>query len=394
MNPVTSIVLDLARERRWLLRNLNATEGQTWSGPLPVGALMDIPADDIGAQRLLNEGVPIVRIGRWPHPLDAKVPAIISGGSECGVLAADHFADRDFEHVACVGFDPWGDYQAIYLTLAAQAQRRGMKCHLHQHRSKAALLGNSVEHNATNLRRLWELRQEEFTQWLRGLPLPVGLLGFNDLSASRYLEWALAAGLRVPQDAAVLGIGNDLYSCETAAVPLSSIAHDYNRIAQTAMDLLERRMQGQAIEQTTVSLPPLGVIERQSTDVLAASDPQVVEALRFMWEHISQDLSVDQIVEHVGVSRRALERAFKRELGRGVAEEFRRRRLEESCKLLIKTDLRISQIAHTLNFNSDHQFFRAFRSAYGTTPVTYRRRHREKRSVGGLGTNGTVRRGD
>lgn len=95
-----------------------------------------------------------------------------------------------------------------------------------------------------------------------------------------------------------------------------------------------------------------------------------------MWDNITQDLSVNQIASHVGVNRRSLERAFRRDLGRGINQEYQRRRLEKAGQLLIQTDLSIADVSTALGFNAHTYFCRVFREAYGVSPAQYRRENR------------------
>jgi len=83
--------------------------------------------------------------------------------------------------------------------------------------------------------------------------------------------------------------------------------------------------------------------------------------------------SVDRIADHAGVTRRTLERAFQKNIGRGVNAEFQRRRLERARDLLIQGDLPVTRIAVMLGYSAPSQFGRAFRLAYGTSPSQYRR---------------------
>jgi LacI family transcriptional regulator len=140
--------------------------------------------------------------------------------------------------------------------------------------------------------------------------------------------------------------------------------------------MLDHLIAGRPVEQTAVKVPPVGVVTRQSTDVLAASDPKVVAALRFMWNHVAEDLTVDQIAREVGTPRRSLERAFMQDLGRGIYQEFLRRRLDLARDHVLQTDRSIGEIADLLGFNSVTAFGRAFKAAYGASPIQYRRRHR------------------
>jgi len=366
--PYTPRMLELARERRWRLISLAKFEGNLPPDLDVRGALTSFLPTAEHVRALRKSGVPVVRVGSWPHPDDSDVPAVIPDHTVAGHLAAEHFAKRDFKHVACVGRDPWGDNQATYEGFAARAEELGCQCHLLREEAKV------VEQLSSPLER-WQWRREQFIEWIKSLPRPVGMLMFGDLQADRACHWALEAGLSVPADVAVLGMGNNAVMCDCATVPVSSIAHDSDGLAEIAVETLAQLLAGRSLEQTTIRVPPLGVVTRQSTDVLAASDPNVANALRFMWDHVAEDLSVDAIARHVGVSRRTLERAFERELGRGINSEFQRRRLEKARELLLLTDLKVTELAQALNFSSHNYFCRAFGKAYGISPARYRREH-------------------
>jgi LacI family transcriptional regulator len=362
-------LLALAEARQWRLVSLGKFSGQVPVDVTVRGALVDVLPTTPMVRQLLDQGIPVVRIGRLPHPEDHHVPAVMHDHLGSGRVAAEHFAQRDFRHVAYVGRKPWSDERAMYQAYAKRCDALGLQCHLFQEEVDRI----KAEH-ATG-QDVWQLRREAFVGWLAQAPKPLGLFTFGDPAADLYCQWIVSAGLRVPEDVAVLGMGDNAFVCECATVPISSVAPDRAKIARTAVDMLARLMTSQALDQTTVQVPPLHVVTRQSTDVLAASDPTVMTALRFMWDRVADDLSVDQIARHVGVSRRTLERAFTREMGRGINAEFQRRRLEEARKLLVQTDLKVAEIATAMGCSSRSYFFQAFRKAFGISPAQYRKQH-------------------
>jgi transcriptional regulator GlxA family with amidase domain len=99
----------------------------------------------------------------------------------------------------------------------------------------------------------------------------------------------------------------------------------------------------------------------------------VAAALRYIWDWLHYDLSVDQIADEVGLSASQLQRRFQKALGRSVVQELLRKRLDEARHLLRTTDLSIADIAPKLGFHSDSYLYRSFRSAYGMTPAQYRK---------------------
>ncbi|MBI1336573.1 MAG: helix-turn-helix domain-containing protein [Phycisphaera sp.] len=373
-HPSAASMMELARERQWQLIQL-----ETYGGQLPPdldvrGAIVNWLPTEKHALELLELGVPTVRMGNDVHPDDALMPSILQDRAATGRLAAEHFAQRDFKHIAFIGRTPWGMNKTLYEAFALRAGELGCTAHLRQEMNVPT--PKMVDGGPLPDRARWQARREAFTQWLTALPKPVGLLAFGDLVAVRYCQWASGAGLRVPEDVAVLGIGNDEFICECAQVPLSSVALDHAGVAKTAMDTLQRLIDGQPPEHNPSYVPPKGVVTRRSTDFLAASDPIVIRALRYMWDHVTEDLTVDQIARSVHVSRRKLERAFHADLEHGVYQEFQRRRLDKACEFLLQTDWKIADISRALKFSSPVYFSQAFRATFQTTPGQYRRARR------------------
>ncbi len=331
------------------------------------GALMSCLPTDPLAQQLLAQGVPVVRIGNLPHPDDPRMPAIIPDQVASGRLAADHFAQRGFVRLGFVGYSPWRGREMLYEGFRTRAEELHCQCHL------LSLNEDEMHSQATAGRDFYDVHMQHVRDWWNTLPRPLGLLASGDMAANRYCQWAIEAGLSVPEDIAVLGVGNFPLTAEGAIVPLSSIDTNEPGMVDTAIDTLRRLIDGETLETSTIMVPPRVVVTRRSTDVLAATDPHVVKALRYMWDHVTENLSVEQIAEHVEVSRRKLERAFEHDLGRGINAELQRRRLERACELLCRTEWPIQDIAKFLKYSSNKYFGDIFRSNYGISPRQYRR---------------------
>ena len=78
----------------------------------------------------------------------------------------------------------------------------------------------------------------------------------------------------------------------------------------------------------SVYVQPVGVIPRQSTDLMAVDDPEVVAALKFIRSHAGEPLKVNDVLKHVAMSRRSLEMHFQRAISRTIHEEIMRVRIE------------------------------------------------------------------
>jgi LacI family transcriptional regulator len=363
-------ILASARELKWQLIDVSYYHGVLPPALEVQGVITTRLPSDPFVKDLLARGCPVVRMGKLPNPKDHLVPAVMEDLNLLGRMAAEHFADRGFRHVAYRGVVPWSDARSMYEGLKTRAAELGMACHLLR-----VDAGVKVE-GKTRLEGI-EGRRAKTLAWLSEIPKPVGFLGYGDSMAIRICNWCAEAGINVPREVAVLGRGNNVFTCESALTTLSSFARDDLRIAETAVELLQQLIDGQTPDETTVMIPPNGVVVRESTDVLATHDPLVSRAMKFMWDHLSKNIGVDDIAREAGVSRRKLERAFREDLGRGINHELLRRRLERSCELLLNTDLPIAEIAPMLGFGSKDYFQRAFRKAVGVSPGRWRRNGEE-----------------
>ncbi len=319
-------------------------------------------------RRLLRLGVPVVQIDNFVLP--EKCCCVVPDHRAIGRLAAEHFAQRGFRNMAYLHSEVFADslFKDVGLSFAEHARRLGATVDLFA----IQRLGRSVP---------WarlDILAKRLARQIAKLKLPLGIFTYHDTMAIRICQLCDVAGLRVPEEVAVLGNYNDPYKCEFAPMPLSSVDVDLFGQARTAAELLGRMMDGEPAPAGPILTPPAGVVARQSTDVLAVPDVEAASALRYMWEHLAEPLTVVGIAEAAGISRRKLERRFRQHLHRGVNEELMRKRIERACELLVSTKATGSVIAEQVGFGTDKYFYVMFRKLMGTTPRKYRLAHRDK----------------
>ena len=369
-------IVHLAREWEWDLLDLGFTRQTIPPGPQPAGAFISCLPDDPLAERLRGLGCPAVRVGSLPNPRDDLLPAVLPDLAASGRLAADHFVERGFKQIGLVGFaplDPEANFYPAFKAFRERSEELGVICHVHR------LKPTTKEHEPDR----YERRTREVGQWLAGLPKPMGVLSYCDYESARICTMCQTTGLVVPEQVALLGYGNNELICELSPVALSSIEPDKEEQGRQAAHRWPGRLAGESAPEAPITVPPKGIVARRSTEVLAVGDLRVARAMRFMWDHLEQNLSVDNVAAEVGLSRRSLERAFRAELGLGVNAELRRRRLERCCELLKTTDLPILELPSLTGFRSTDYLHRAFRKAYGTTPQRWRKENREEDDEGG-----------
>jgi len=213
-------------------------------------------------------------------------------------------------------------------------------------------------------------------EWLVALPKPIGVLGCNDDYAHRVLNEARRQGIKVPDELAVLGVDDDELFNTLVTPSLSSIVLPAQQIGFEAAAKLERLMKGERPGALVTRLPPVRVVARESTDVLSIPDADVVQALRFIRDHASRPIQVDDVLDNVPLSRRSLERKFRRSVGHSVSEEIRRAHLERAKQLLVQTDFAMPQVAAASGFTTATRLGIVFQRELKETPTEFRRRVR------------------
>jgi LacI family transcriptional regulator len=208
---------------------------------------------------------------------------------------------------------------------------------------------------------------------LENLPKPVAILADHDVAAHDLADACQQIGLRVPEQAAILGVDNDELECQLAFPPISSVAIPGERIGYEAAWVLDRMLSGHPPPAKPLFLPPLRVVARQSTSTLAVEDPVVAEALHLIRNHVDRRFKVAELADQLIVRRRALEEKFRKILGRSVLEEIHHARIEYAKQLLNETDWKLLQIARRCGFSTPQRLSVVFQKLTGMTPSEYRR---------------------
>lgn len=94
--------------------------------------------------------------------------------------------------------------------------------------------------------------------------------------------------------------------------------------------------------------------------------------LSFIHNHYKEKVTVAKIAEATGLSEREAMRSFRKYLNQSPIEYLISYRLNEAGKLLRDTKLSITEICYQCGFSDSSYFGKAFRKAYGMTPLEFR----------------------
>jgi len=155
---------------------------------------------------------------------------------------------------------------------------------------------------------------------------------------------------------------------------MSSVDVNAREIGYRAAELLDAMMHGAPVPKEPILVPPLGLIRRASSDILAVEDADLAAAMKFIRDHVGQSTTVDDVLDNVGISRSSLERKFHKHLKRTPLEDIRRVHVETAMDLLVHTRWSIPQVAQRCGFATPERFATVFRKETGETPTGYRKR--------------------
>jgi AraC-like DNA-binding protein len=100
--------------------------------------------------------------------------------------------------------------------------------------------------------------------------------------------------------------------------------------------------------------------------------PMITRAKQFIEENQTEDLSLDQVAKAVNTSTFYFCKMFKKATGLNFTEYVSRVRIEKAKNLLLNPNLRISEIAYEVGFQSLTHFNRVFKKIVGQSPTEYR----------------------
>lgn len=158
-------------------------------------------------------------------------------------------------------------------------------------------------------------------------------------------------------------IDGNIYTCAggTASLDmmLSLVAKDFdddlvNRICE---QMLTDRVRASTDRQRLPLRARLGV---QNARVLAI--------IELMEANLSEPLSLLEIANHIGLSRRQIERLFSQEMGRSPARYYLEIRLDRARHLLVQSSLPVVEIAIACGFVSASHFSKCYRELYAKSP--------------------------
>lgn len=287
-------------------------------------------------------------------------------------LAVEHLLERQFRTFAFCGRDGVSYSDGRFAAFAAALKARGrdvLRFTIPARQADRIYLGRVPDETVDAPADAAYLRK-----WAARLPAGTAVFCCQDLRAYQLMRACRAAGRRIPDEIAVLGVDDDPIFCNFTDPRLSSVDPDAAAVGRAALLALREDILGRRRVKSPAPrfVRPRGLTVRESTDVFHYEPKWLGDALGFIHRNIAANLSAEDVFRHVGKSHTLVDRAFRTALGTSVQKEIMRLRLARATELLTSTDLPIRDVARASGFASFSYFCSSFAAAHGMSAAAYR----------------------
>jgi LacI family transcriptional regulator len=327
-----------------------------WQGD---GIIATVHSRDL-ARRLRSYSVPVVNVS-GARFAGSNFPRVASDARAVVQLAVEHLWAKGLRNVAFCG-DPHKEFLNFWTKAYEQAARNRRFASLTYAPSPKLSAHSGLV-----------AERHDRARWLKSLPKPVGIIGWDTITCRSIANACELAGLEIPDQVAIISLSTEDLLGQTIHPPISGVDIPVKRIGYQAATMLDGLMHERKLATREQLYPPLGITTRQSTDIFECADPKIREVMRYIKENATAGINIEHVIRAVPMARRTLERRFNTLLGHGPAEEIRRTKIERVRQLLASTDMTVPDIAEACGFAYAEHMIPLFAKYHGGTPAAFRR---------------------
>lgn len=280
-----------------------------------------------------------------------------------GVMAAQFFAKRRFKNFAFYGNKDF---------FWSKERAEGYRQEVERYGGNYYYFESEVLHGTE-----WSGSHVDLDNWLLSLPKPVGLLACDDNFALQVSEMCKINNIDIPNELALIGVDNDELICSLSYPSISSIITNDEQGGYDTGKMLHYQIMGKMNVPFNINIESIRIEHRKSTEKYNISDENILKAVDYIEKNITENLTVDQLIEIVPLSRRSLEIKFREALGVSLYQFILDKKMDYVSDLLLNTDKDLLDIAIEAGFNDVRNVYRLFKKNKGYTPMEYRKKFAE-----------------
>jgi len=321
------------------------------------GAFIMVSTDEAAK---VARSLPMPVVNLTAHLQVPDLPTVMVDHQETGRLAARHLIERSFSRFAYYGTsDLW----------YSRVRRAGFLEMIEAYGGECAILEVP---SAMQGREKWTERQDKLKEWIGTLRPPIGIMASTDLRACMAADACAQAGLRIPDDVALIGVDNDPAS-EFHDPPLSSVSRNDAEVGLRAAALLDHLLAGGSHPPGPILIPPDAIVCRRSTETLAIDDARIAKAVAYIYKNVHRPFGVEELLHVASMPRRTFEQHFLKRVGMTPYLFINKCRVERAILLMAAPHKRsLTEVASLCGFSDLHRFRLVFRRLMGMPPANYR----------------------
>lgn len=305
---------------------------------------------------------PVVNVSAWME--ESQVPTVRRDDRQGGVAAAKHLLTKGLTRFGFIRRRGDGWFHSIrYDGFVETLQQARFRCDVYLQKEPLKVKSET----------------KRFQAWVKTLTPPVGLLLSDDIGAQNVIDACHEIGMYIPRDIALIGSVNQPDVVYHTNPPLSCVNPDEDTVGYFAAEKLSKLMKGEPMTTEIMTIPPLPVVERESTQIIAIEDEVIRRAVEFVLSKFTHPLSILDIAEHLSISRATFYRRFLRAVGETPHDYIQRLRVDKAKELLQADDsVPLEDVAVACGFTSRKHLNESFLRQVKESPSQWRTKHATK----------------
>lgn len=325
------------------------------------GAILSLPGSDEVIARIARSRLPTVLVNITDSRLSARCDAVANvwtDNASIGESAARHLLERG--EYSCAGYvhefgRPFWSRERLY-SFRQTMKSGGCATFVFPETGDQPHTPDSQAF-VDGLRR-----------WLRALPKPAAVMAASDMRAADVIIACRLEGIPVPSQAAVVGVDHDASQHMRCGMKISSVELNSRMMGRQAVRELDYllkhpKWKGRPHE---VLIPAKGVFANESTSRSVSATRLVNIALDFIAANSMLALTPNDVVVHLGCSRRLAEIRFSQVAGTTIHKAINEARLNE-VQRRIKSGDSVAKVVKAMQFKSANQLYRLYKRHFGKT---------------------------
>ena len=210
--------------------------------------------------------------------------------------------------------------------------------------------------------------REQLRTWIRALPKPAAVMAASDMCAADVINACKAECIPVPSQVSVIGVDYDISQHAKCGMSISSVILNSRMMGRQAVKELDflfkhPKSKGRPHE---VLIPAKDVFAGESTARSVSATRLVNIALEFISANCTKDLSPNDVIAHLGCSRRLAELRFSQVSDTTIHKAINNARLNEVQRRLRHGES-VSGIVTAMHFASAKQLYQMYKHHFGHT---------------------------